>query len=86
MHSLALAVMNRCCGDPFGPECIECGRVVCMDCDDATDAYDRDGAPHKCHRRCAGKAQDWLDTQITTDNDDDDDRPDTQSGESGAAS
>ena len=53
--------MDRCCGDPLGPECIECGRVVCMACDDATDVYDRDGAPHKCHRACAGKAQDGAD-------------------------
>ena len=53
--------MNRCCGDPLGPECIECGRVVCMAYDDATDVYDRDGAPHKCHRACAGKAQDGAD-------------------------
>ena len=53
--------MNRCCRDPLGPECIECGLVVCMACDDATDVYDRDGAPHKCHRACAGKAQDGAD-------------------------
>ena len=32
-----------------------------MACDDATDVYDRDGAPHKCHRACAGKAQDGAD-------------------------
>ena len=51
--------------------------MVCMDCDDATDAYDCDGAPHKCHRKCAAKAQDWLDALTTTDDVDDDDHLDT---------
>lgn len=77
--------MRQCCADPFGPECIECGGMVCMDCD-ATDAYDHDGVPHKCHRECVAKAQDWLDALTTTDDDDDDDHQDTRSDESDAAS
>lgn len=79
--------MRQCCANPFGPECLLCASVVCMDCDDATDAYDHDGVPHKCHRMCAGKAQDWLDELAsTTDEDDAADRPDTRSDESDAAS
>ena len=68
------------CVHPFGPECIFCKHVVCMDCDDVTDVYDINSTVHKCHLKCADKAQDMLD-QATIEEDVDEDHPDTQSDE-----
>ena len=51
------------CDACYGPSCFECGLLVCMDCDDASDAYDGEGTPHKCHRACVGAAQDRLDDE-----------------------